>query len=173
MSTTHLVAKSLIAGVMVSALAVAAHAKKPANPIKVNRSLAYFKESVGSSEIRKCAWNKHMIEEIADEANGRVEITDENLNKVQGRTLSLIVTSVQANGSDRVHAANWIHLRGELKEGQSVVATFTAKTEPSTTLGGKELTACEVLDKISKDLAEEIADWTKKPANKHLGYGSY
>ena len=63
-----------------------------------------------------------------------------------------------------------IHLRGELKEGPSVIATFTAKTEPTQTNRGKKLTACEVLDKISEDLAEEIADWTKKPVNAQLGY---
>ena len=68
---------------------------------------------------------------------------------------------------------NWIHLRGELKEGQSVVATFTAKTEPTQTHPGKKLTACEVLDKISEDLAAEIADWTKKPADAQLGYRGY
>lgn len=170
MSIASQISKSVVTGLMLSMLVGTAEAKKPVNPIKVNRSLTYFKESVGSNEIRKCAWNKHMIEAIADEANGRVEITDENLSKYLGRTLSLTVMSVQANGSDRVHAANWVHLRGELKEGQAIVATFTAKTEPSTTLAGKKLNACEVLDKISSDLAEEIGKWTKKPADAHLGY---
>lgn len=165
------IAKVLMTALLVSVVAVSAQAKKKvANPIKVSRSLSYFKESVGSTEIRKCAWNKNMIEQIAHDAKGRVEITDQNLSKVEGRTLILTVMSVQANGSDRVNIENWIHLNGELKEGQTVIATFTAKTEPTQTNRAKKLSACEVLDKISEDLAEEIADWTKKPVNAHLGY---
>jgi hypothetical protein len=127
------------------------------DPIRVNSSVAYFSDGVGSAEIRRqCDWNTKLIEYLIDETDD-VVVSDES--SPTARMLKLAITTVQA-GSRTYERDNWAEVRGELVMGEQVIANFRARAQTHVL---DDASACEVLDQFAIQLAAEIADWTDKP----------
>ncbi|RDS81787.1 hypothetical protein [Dyella psychrodurans] len=118
-----------------------------------------YADGVGTDDVRqKCDWNSKLSENIAHSAEMGVSVTDKDVSQISGKVLTMRITSVHAIGGGGWTGPKWAAVHGELHDGGKLVGSFEAHQH--TTVG---MTACGALNRLGKELGEDIADWLKSP----------
>lgn len=118
-----------------------------------------YADGIGTDDVRqKCDWNAKLSENIAHAAENGVSVTDMSLSQTGGKVLALKITGVHAVGGHGFAGPSWAEVHGELHDGGKLVGSFVAHQH---TMAG--ITACGALDRLGKELGEDIADWLKEP----------
>lgn len=118
-----------------------------------------YADGIGTDDVRqKCDWNTKLSERIAHSAESGVSVTDMNQPQLSGRVLTLKITGVHAVGGHGFAGPSWAEVHGELRDGDKLVGSFVAHQH---TMAG--MTACGALDRLGKEIGEDIADWLKEP----------
>ena len=132
--------------------------------VKVNRTVPYQDETVGTPEIRnECEWNTRLIENLVKYSKGRVEITDQDTRNMPGKTLTLVVTAVHSAGGSVFSGPKWGRIRGELRQDGKVVSAF--KVGAISAADVFRWSACGTLNKVSKKLGLYTAKWLRNPVD--------
>jgi hypothetical protein len=140
-------------------LPLAALAGPPAEQVTIPTVIPYA-DGVGTDDLRaKCEWNTHLSKYIVSYTKKLAVASTEDLSKMTGPTLSLVISDVHAVGGGGMSGPKWATITGELKKDGQVTGSFVAKR---TTLGGS-FSACGTIDDVGKVLAKDIAKWLKKP----------
>lgn len=80
-------------------------------------------------------------------------------SQVSGKVLIMKITLVHAIGGGDITGYKFAEIHGELHDGGKLIGSFVAHQH--TMVGW---TACGSLDRLAKELGEDIADWLKDPA---------
>lgn len=118
-----------------------------------------YADGIGTVDVRtKCDWNSKLSENVAHNGETAVSITDADVSHISGKVLTMKITAVHAIGGGLWTGPKWAEVQGELHDGGRLVGSFRAMQHTS---GG--LTACSSLNRLGKELGENIADWLKEP----------
>lgn len=131
--------------------------------VKVNRKVVYLDQSVGTEEIRECHWDEKLVDYLEKYAKGRVQVTDEDIEKVHGKALRLTAVAIHSSGGAAFSGPKWLKLRAELLVDGKVVNNFEKSSH--STVDPFRWTACSVMVKMSKQLGSYTAKWLRKPVN--------
>jgi hypothetical protein len=132
--------------------------------VKVNPVVSYADASVGSAEVRsECEWNRRLVDYLVEYSGGEVEVVNEDLTKVPGRTLTLVATAVHTAGGSAFSGPKWARIRGELRQNGTVIGAFTVGANSAADV--IRWSGCGVLNKLGKKLAKYTANWLKRPIN--------
>lgn len=119
-----------------------------------------YEDGAANAEIRQeCKWNAKLGDNIAHYAKGQLTVTDKDLAQVNGRILLLKISQVHAIGGGGFSGPKWARVKGELREGDKLLGSF--EVHRTTSFGG--FSACGVLDKLGKEIGEDIAEWLEHP----------
>lgn len=152
-----IVGTTIVATFSVSLVAIPAYAE---NVILVPSSIPYQKEGTANENIRReCTWNKTMPQYLAKKSDGRVKVTENNIDAASDRKLMLVATHLHAIGGGRWTGPKWLVLEGKLLEKGSLVGNFEARRQ---TIGGS-FKACSTLESLSEEIADDILEWLKNP----------
>jgi hypothetical protein len=137
---------------------------KADDAVRVNRAVGYLNDGVGTSEVREnCTWNERLVEYLVRDARGKVKVTDEDLDKIPGKTLKLVVVAMHTSGGAAFSGPKWIKIRGELRENGMVINNFEKSSHSA--VDPFRWTGCSVLVKMSKQMGEYTAKWLERPQN--------
>ncbi|HTC27626.1 hypothetical protein [Dyella sp.] len=118
-----------------------------------------YADGVGTDDVRtKCDWNSKLSENIARSAQVGVSVTDMDASHISGKVLTMKITQVHAIAGGNVTGYKWAEVHGELHDGGKLVGSFVAHQHTMAAW-----TACGSLDRLGKELGEDIADWLKDP----------
>lgn len=149
-------AEDLVPATKVEAGAANAASLQPAvtDAIKVNRSVRYAGSNVGTEHIQAdCDWNTLLIDHLVKDSKGTIEVTDEDLNAVPGRTLLLAIIATNPE-SDPRGGYRTGRVVGQLRDNGQVIDQFDITKYSN---GAFQFTTCNTLEKIAKELAESLA----------------
>ena len=126
--------------------------------IAVSRDIAYDSDQVGSALVREtCDWKNIFFDALTRYSKGRVLTTDVDLRSINGKTLTVVITSVHAAGGGGYSGPKWLHARVSVLERNVLIATRSFTT--NTNVGG--FTACSSLQKLGKKLGANIGKWSR------------
>ncbi len=104
----------------------------------------------------------HYIAEFSDQ----VELVDGSLRK-GGRVLQLEIVDARATGGGAFSGGKWVTVEGALTENGRKVGDFTAKR---VTAGVTNFSACSAVQRCSRAIGKDIAEWLENPKpNSRLG----
>lgn len=127
--------------------------------VSIPRVTPYAEGAANDAVRNECHWNAKLSENIAHAAKGGVLVVDKDVSQAGGKVLSMKIIEVHAIGGGSMTGQKWAKVRGELREGDTVLGSFVA--ERRSIFGA--WTACGVLDRIGGELGEDIAEWLANP----------
>lgn len=112
------------------------------------------------------------IKEYADSLNIPNTSIEGDASQMTGRVLSVQITNAFGAGGGAWSGGKSVRVKGELREGDKVISTFTG----SRMSGGGPFAGfkgtCSIMGRCVKTLGKDIANWLKNPApNARLGDG--
>lgn len=118
-----------------------------------------------------CKWQTSMVSRLVKAFNeneppprAKLEARRIDIEKHTGRRLVLRVDEVHAIGGGGYTGPKWMHMSGELFDGNALVASFKSHST-----SGRGLTTCRSLDSLSDSTADMIVEWLNSPSmNAHL-----
>lgn len=156
--------QGLFVGVLVCLATVPARAD---DVVQVSSLVPYQSDSVANEAVRKeCTWNSTMPRYMAKESGGRVTVSEQNLDTVSGKKLTLVATNLHTIGGGGWTGPKWLVLSGKLMEGNKLLGDFEVRRQ---TIRGS-FKACSTLESLSEEITEDILKWLKEPSlNAKLG----
>lgn len=129
--------------------------------------IPYQKDEVAKENIRKeCTWNTTMPQYLVKKSDGRVQITEKNIDSASGRKLMLAATHLHVIGGGGWTGPKWLVLEGKLLENGKLIGNFEARRQ---TIRGS-LKTCGTLESLSEEIGDDIVEWLKNPGlNAKLG----
>ncbi len=150
----------MIKPIFVAALLLTSSLAQAQGAIIIPRTVPYA-EGIGSDAVRnKCDWNTQLSTFIVDFAKSGVVVSDAGGAPATGKMLSMTIVGVHSVGGGGFTGPKWATVRGELREGGTLVGSFVANR--TTTKGG--LTACSALIRVGKAIGKDIAVWLRAPS---------
>lgn len=134
-----------------------------ADTITIARTIPFAEDSGATDNVkRECKFETRLPEYIRKQTKRgvKVELTDEALENVAGKVLTLEITNVFALGGGGYSGSKSATVSGELREGGEVIGSVTARRR---TLIGMTPGTCSMLKRVAKKLGEDIADWLREP----------
>lgn len=156
----------LIFAAMLASPFLAAHAYAN-DVVLVPATIHYQKDDTASESIRKeCTWNTTMPQYLAKKSDGRVQVSDKNLDTAPDKKLLLVATRLHVIGGGPWSGPKWLSMEGKLLEKGKLIGNFNVRRQ---TIGGS-LRTCGTLDTLSEEIADDIVEWLKNPSlNAKLG----
>ncbi|MBD9467720.1 hypothetical protein [Pseudoxanthomonas sp. PXM01] len=114
---------------------------------------------VGSPEFMKeCDWAAELPSHLVEYSKGLVELTDQELQGLPGRTLRLRVMHMRSADGGGFSGPKWATVRAELFQDGKLVGQYQPYRQTMTLFRG----GCSSLSKISDALAGDIATWLRR-----------
>jgi hypothetical protein len=168
-SKTNVLAVAVAILVMVSASAHAAGAVLVA-PVYLSESIPFEADAAGEVGLfspkagsrqrieDQCDLQRKLAVAISEQAKrkGMTVVLTPDLETAQGRVLKIVIEGAQGNAWISVKS---LTLRGELREGTTLVGSFVAREENMAIVSG----TCSTLLTCGNKLAAHIAKWLKQP----------
>lgn len=159
-----------IAGLTLTVMFMATLTVAPAyaeDVVLVPSSIPYQKEGTAKENIRReCTWNTTMPQYLAKKSDGRVQVTEKNIDAVADKKLMLVATHLHVIGGGGWTGPKWLVLEGKLLEKGKLIGNFEARRQ---TIGGS-LRTCGTLESLSEEIGDDIVEWLKNPGlNAKLG----
>lgn len=129
----------------------------------VASSVPFAQDSGVRENIKQeCKLQTRLPEAIKKEAKRGVKVmlTDEPLENVAGKVLSLEFTNVFGLGGGGFSGSKSATVRGVLKEDGEVIGTVTARRR---TLFRMKTGTCSLLKRVVEKIGEDVADWLREP----------
>ncbi|MHB1175547.1 MAG: hypothetical protein ACYCZJ_10535 [Sulfuriferula sp.] len=135
--------------------------------VQVSSLIPYQNDEVANEAVRKeCNWNTTMPLYLDKESDGRVRVTEQNLDAVTGKKLVLVATNLHTIGGSSWTGPKWLVLEGKLMQGNKLLGNFEVRRQ---TIRGS-YRACGTLESLSEEITDDILEWLKKPSlNARLG----
>lgn len=135
--------------------------------VLVSSLIPYQSDAVANETVRKeCTWNATMPRYMATKSDGRIQVTEQNLDAATGKKLALVATHLHTIGGGGWTGPKWLVLQGKLMEGSKLVGNFEVRRQ---TIRGS-FKACSTLESLSEEITEDILKWLKAPGlNAKLG----
>lgn len=135
--------------------------------VTIQKTIPYA-DGAGTDALKtECDWNTELSSHIVDRAKGAVVASEQSLDQVAGKTLTMSIARIHVAGGGNYSGPKWAALQGELREGGQVIGSFLTARHSS---GPFNFTACSVADRIGKALAKDVVLWLKNPSmNTRLG----
>lgn len=129
----------------------------------VPSSVPFAEDSGVRENIKKeCKLETRLPKAIKKEAKRGVKIvlTDEPLENVTGKVLSLEFTDVFGLGGGGFSGSKSATVSGVLKDDGEVIGTVTARRR---TLFRMKTGTCSLLERVVEKIGEDVADWLREP----------
>ncbi len=132
-----------------------------ADTIKIAKVVPYQDEqSIQSTNLPKCDWNRKLSDWIVKKSNGKVEAVDGDLASVPGQRLVLDIAMAHTAGGGSISGPKFGRVNGELREGDKLLGNFSFRR---TSARPFNLSVCGPMDKIANALSSDIVRWLKNP----------
>lgn len=140
---------------------------RPDEPIVVAPEIELAKPDAINSTVRdECRWPSAMVQRLVKAHNeydpaprARLEARAVDAATFKGRRLVLRVTDMHAVGGGGITGPKWLHMTGELRDGDTVFASFVSQGT-----SGRGLTTCRSVDALSDETAYWIVEWLRGPS---------
>jgi hypothetical protein len=130
-----------------------------ADAVTIAKTVPYA-DGVGTDAVKKeCLWNTELSTALVEFAKPDVTLAAGELDQVQGKVLSMTVTHLHTAGGGFYAGPKWATIKGELRDGASVVGSFYANRTTTQGMG-----ACAALSRIGRAIAKDISLWLKAPS---------
>jgi hypothetical protein len=145
-------------------------------PITIPAVVSYADDATVTPAVRnECKLETELanwIKSFADEFHVPVTVVDGNAAKATGRVLKVKISNVLGAGGGAYSGAKSVQVKGELREGDKVIGTFSgSRASGGGAFAGFKGT-CSIMGRCVKTLGKDIALWLKNPTpNARLGDG--
>ena len=122
-------------------------------------------DAINDTVRNDCHWPTAMVSKLVKAFNdndppprAKLESRPIDVEKYPGRRLVLRVDNVHALGGGGWSGPKWMVMSGELREGNTLVASFESYTN-----SGRGFTTCRSVDSLSESTSDMIVEWLRSP----------
>jgi hypothetical protein len=108
--------------------------------------------------MKECGWEEELPAHLVEYSNGLVELTDQDLDTVAGRTLRIRIMHMRSAEGGGFSGPKWAMIRAELFQDGKLIGQFQPYRKTMTMFRG----GCSSLSKISDALAADTAAWLRR-----------
>lgn len=108
--------------------------------------------------MKECSWAEELPAHLVEYSKGRVELTDQDLDTVPGRTLRIRIMHMRSAEGGGFSGPKWAMIRADLFEDGKLIGQFQPYRRTMTLFRG----GCSSLSKISDALAADTAAWLRR-----------
>lgn len=129
-----------------------------ADVIRTSPAIVLKDGYAGYPEFEDCDWMKEFPARLAAQSNGLVELTDEDLSTLSGRTLRVRILHMRTAEGGAFSGPKWATLRADLYQDGELVGQYQPHRRTMTLFRG----GCSSLSKLANALAEDTAAWLRR-----------
>ena len=127
--------------------------------IRTNPTITLRDGYAGYPEFMKdCNWEEELPAHLVEYSNGLVELTDQDLDTLPGRTLRIRIMHMRSAEGGGFSGPKWAVIRADLFEDGRLIGQFQPYRRTMTLFRG----GCSSLSKISDALAADTAAWLRR-----------
>jgi hypothetical protein len=108
--------------------------------------------------MKECDWAEELPAHLVEYSRGLVELTDQDLDTVPGRTLRIRIMHMRSAEGGGFSGPKWAMIRAELFDDGKLIGQFQPYRRTMTMFRG----GCSSLSKISDALAADTAAWLRR-----------
>ncbi len=108
--------------------------------------------------MKECDWAEELPAHLVEYSKGLVELTDQDLDTVPGRTLRIRIMHMRSAEGGGFSGPKWAVIRADLFEDGKLIGQFQPYRRTMTMFRG----GCSSLSKISDALAADTAAWLRR-----------
>jgi hypothetical protein len=108
--------------------------------------------------MKQCDWTAELPAHLVAYSKGLVELTDQDLETVPGRTLRIRIMNMRSAEGGGFSGPKWATIRAELFQDGKLIGQYQPYRQTMTLFRG----GCSSLSKISDALAADTAAWLRR-----------
>lgn len=108
--------------------------------------------------MKQCDWTAEFPARLAEYAKGMVELTDQDLATLPGRTLRVRIMNMRAADGGGFSGPKWAAIRAELYQDGTLIGQYQPFSRTMTPFRD----GCSSLSKLSDALAGDTAAWLRR-----------
>ncbi|HEY0861744.1 MAG TPA: hypothetical protein VGE19_12630 [Pseudoxanthomonas sp.] len=127
--------------------------------IRTSPTIALREGYAGYPEFMKdCDWTADLPAHLVQYSQGRVELTDQDLDSLPGRTLRIRIMNMRSADGGGFSGPKWAMIRADLFQDGKLIGQYQPYRQTMTLFRG----GCSSLRKISDALAADTAAWLRR-----------
>lgn len=108
--------------------------------------------------MKQCDWTAELPAHLVDYSRGLVELTDQDIEALSGRTLRIRIMNMRSADGGGFSGPKWAMIRAELFQDGKLIGQYQPYRQTMTLFRG----GCSSLSKISDALAADTAAWLRR-----------